>query len=200
MANPETRREAAPADKPARQRDGTQGGDVPQEAGGTEAQAATAPVEAPRMTDGPDTLRIAPESGGSARIAHWSRAGVPADALVFPVNTPEKGPRRLLGRLRGSISEKDPKTDVPINLRPWTLEILPHVRETRDGSPLTRLLDRIAWHATLPDARYVLHAERRRQREESLVAWTLVKFAAAFVRRPSGPPPWIAEDSPGDDP
>ena len=200
MANPETRHEAAASDL-ACQRDGAQGGDIPQEAGGTEAEAATAPVEATGMRDGRESPRIPLESGESARIATWSRAGAPAGALVFPVTAPrKKGRRGLLGHLRGSISENTPKIDVPVNLRPWTWEILPHVRETRDGSPLTRILDRIAWFTTLPDARYVLHAERLRQRKESLVPWALARFAAAITRKPSGPPPWIAGNSPGDDP
>ena len=200
MANPETRHEAAASDL-ACQRDGAQGGDIPQGAGGTDAETATAPVEATGMTDGPETPRIPPESGESERIVTWSRPGAPAGALVFPVTAPRKNGRRgLLGRLRGSISETAAKSGVPVNLRPWTWEILPHVSETRDGSRLTRFLDRIAWHTTLTEDRYVLHAERLRQRKESLVAWALVRFAATFARRPSGFPPWIADDSPADDP
>lgn len=115
--------------------------------------------------------------------------------------------RGVLARLRESISGDGlnktgngpcasgnrPKEDVPVNIRPWTWEILPHVREARDGGRLSRLMDRVAWHATLPDTRYVLLAERRRRRAESLVARALVRFATTFAGKPAGPPPWIGE-------
>lgn len=111
-----------------------------------------------------------------------------------------------MGRLRGSKFGEDRKIRdsgagiaVPVNLRPWTWEILPHVSESRSASPLARLLDRIAWHTTLPDARYVLHAERLRRRRESLVARALVRFSAVVARRPSGPPPWLDDGPKGGD-
>ena len=143
-----------------------------------------------------------PETGELEQDSPWRRAGVPAEALVFPDTRPRKFRlRRLLGRLRGSSSGDGPKIDAtgprdvaPINLRRWTWEVLPHVSETRDGSPLTRFMDRIAWHMTLPDARYVLHADRIRRRRESLPERALVRFAATLAGRPSGPPPWRVED------
>ena len=158
------------------------------------------------MTGGPESSRNPPESGpetgGLGPDSPWRRAGVPAEALVFPDKTPRKiRLRRLFGRLRGSnsgdgpeIGETGPKDVAPINLRRWTWEVLPHVSETRDGSRLTRLMDRIAWHMTLPDARYVLHADRIRRRRESLLEWTLVRFASTLAGRPSRPPPWLVED------
>ena len=125
---------------------------------------------------------------------------------MWPDTTPRrKGLRGLLGHLRGpdsgdgpEIAGKRPEDAVPINVMPWTWELLPHVSETRDGSPLARLMDRIAWHAALPDDRYILHAERIRARKESLVAWALVRFAAACGGKPSGPPPWLAGERGGD--
>lgn len=106
--------------------------------------------------------------------------------------------RGFLGRLRGSKIRKRPKNGpesiVPVNVRPWTGEILPHVSETRDGSVLARIADRIAWATTLPDARYILHAERVRRRRESLVTRALVCFAATFAGKRAGSPPWIAEN------
>ena len=91
-----------------------------------------------------------------------------------------------------------PDNVVPINVMPWTWEILPHVSETRDGSLFARLMDRIAWHTALPHDRYVLHAERIQARKESLVAWALVRFAAACGGKPSSPPPWLAGERGGD--
>ncbi|MXY33514.1 MAG: hypothetical protein F4187_10155 [Gemmatimonadetes bacterium] len=161
------------------------------------------------MTDGPEIRRRPPdsasESGDSGPDFPWSLPGVPADALVWPVTgTRQEGWRSLFGRLRRPVSgegpKDSPKSAVPVNLRPWTWEILPHVSEARDGSHLERLMDRVAWHATLPDARYVLLAERRRRREESLVARALVRFAAAFAGKPPGSPPWLAECRRGDEP
>ena len=194
MARRETRHEEGHADFAPGRRHDTEGGRLPAAAGGAEAPAASPAQEESQVTDGPEKSRIQPERGDFARFEPWSRAGVPADALVFPATATRKDARTgFLGRLRGSIPEDGPKFDVPINLRPWTWEILPHVTETREGSRMARLLDRIAWFGTLPDARYVLHAERLQRRRESLVAWALVRFAATVARRPSGPPPWIAE-------
>ena len=151
------------------------------------------------MTGGPESPENSPGSVDSGLDSPWRRAGVPAGALVFPTTKTRKiGRRGLLGRLRGSkfvqerkIRDSGAGIAVPVNLRPWTWEILPHVSESRDGSPLAQLLDRVAWHTTLPDARYVLHAERLRRRRESLVTRALVRFSAVLAQRPSGPPPWL---------
>ena len=206
----EARLEAAAAHPPGQRRDA--GGDgVPEAAGGPSSAAAHPALEAGRVTAGGEKLRIAADSAnetaGSGPETPWSRAGVSSGALAWPVTAPRKNRLRgLLGRLRGSNSGKVPEIPgngqeiaVPVNLRPWTWEILPHVRDTRDGSHLTRFMDRIAWHATLPDDRYVLHAERVARRRESLVARAMVRFAATCAARPSGPPPWLGEHRRGDE-
>ena len=158
------------------------------------------------MTGRHESSGKSPGSVDSGPESPWRRAGVPAGALVFPASTARKtGRRGLLGRLRGSkfgqeqeFRESGAGIDVPVNLRPWTWEILPHVSESGGASPLVQLLDRIAWHTTLPDARYALHAERHRRRRESLVARALVRFSAVLARRPSGPPPWLDDELKGD--
>ena len=176
-------------------------------------------MEAGKVTDAPETHRnpseIAPETGESGAASPWSLSGVPADALAWPVTRTRKvALTDLLARLRGSIfgdasnqvgnrpkePGDKPKNAVPINVRPWTWEILPHVSDPRDSGPLTWLMERVAWAATLPDARYVLLAERRRRREESRSSRALVRFAAMFAGKPAGPPPWIAESRHGEDP
>ena len=201
MVRRKTRHEEEAADDPVGRRGDAEGYDLPATPGMPQAAAPFPALEASQVSDDPERHRIRRDSRDSEQVEPWSRSGVPADALVFPAPLPRKKLRTgLLGRLRGSISENGPKNDAPINLRPWTWEILPHVTESREGSPLTRLLDRIAWHTTLPDARYVLHSERLKRRRESLVAWALVRLAATVTRRPNGPPPWISEDSPGGDP
>ena len=162
------------------------------------------------MTGGGEKHPNPPESASETALAGpespWSRAGLPAEALVYPVTTPRKNRLRgFLGRLRGPDSGKAPKIPenrtgvvAPVNLRPWTWERLPHVSETRDESLLVRLMDRIAWHATLPDDRYVLHAERIARRKESLVARALVRFAAACAGKSSGAPSWLGEERRGE--
>ena len=158
------------------------------------------------MTGSAESPESPRETAGSGPDCPWSRGDVPGDALVFPGTSPRKNARRgLLGRLRGSnfgkgrkIPDSGPGIALPVNLRPWTWEILPHVKETGDGSPLARLLDRIAWHMTLPADRYVLQAERIARRRESLATRALVRFAAFCAGRPCGPPPWIEEDVRGD--
>lgn len=200
-------REAA-TDGPAGERRDAEGGGLPEADCRTQAASADPAMEAGTMTASAESPGITRETAASGPESPWSRAGVPEDALVFPVTTPRKIARRgLPGRLRGSnfgkgrkIPESGPGISVPANLRPWTWEVLPHVKETRDGSPLARLMDRIAWHTTHPDARYVLHAERLRRRRESLATRAMARFAALLARRPGGPPPWIAEDDQGQDP
>ena len=162
------------------------------------------------MTVAPEASRTSPDSvwelADSDPDAPWSRAGVPAEALVYPVTKPRKNRLRgFLARLRGSnfrkepeILEKGPGIAAPVNLRPWTWERLPHVRETRDEAPLARFMDRIAWHTTLPDDRYILHAERIARRKESLVARALVRFAAACAGKASGAPSWLGEERRGE--
>ena len=125
-------------------------------------------------------------------------------AAIAVTGTRKNRLRRLLGHLRGpKIRERPkiaPESSVPVNVRPWTGEILPHVSETRDGSAFARIADRIAWAITLPDARYILHAERVRRRKESLVTRALVCFAATFAGKRAGTPPWIAEEMEREDP
>ncbi|MDE0697212.1 MAG: hypothetical protein OXH76_15435 [Boseongicola sp.] len=171
------------------------------------------------VTGDPETPRNPPDSaledGDSGSKFPWSLSGVRVDALVWPVTwTRKMALKHLVARLRGLIfgdasnqvgnrakeTGHRPKDVVPINVRPWTWEILPHVSETCDDGPLKRIADRVIWATTLPDARYVLLAERRRRRAESLFARTLVRFAATFAETPAGPPPWIAEIRHGEDP
>ena len=202
------RLEAAAAHPPGQRRD-AEGDGASEAAGGASSAAALPALEAGKVTGGGERPRIPADSANetveSGPETPWSRAGVPAETLVWPVTKPRKnGSRGLLGRLSGSNSGEVPeiagsgqKIAVPVNLRPWTWEVLPHVRETRDGSPLPRLMDRIAWHTTLPDDRYVLHAERVARRRESLVLWAIVRFAATWTGRPGGPPPWLQEDRRG---
>ena len=197
-----TGREAA-ADGPSGQCREAEGGGLPEAAGGSKDAPANPEVEAGKVTDGPENRPDPGESdsgsGESASGAPASLSGVPAEvAPSAGTGTRKSRLRGFLGRLRGSKFRERPKngpeSGVPVNVRPWTGEILPHVSETRDGSALARIADRIAWATTLPDARYVLHAERVRRRRESLVTRALVCFAATFAGKRAGSPPWIAEN------
>lgn len=194
-------REAA-ADGPSGQCREAEGGGLPEAAGGSKGASTNPEVEAGKVTDGPENR---PDPGDSASGSGESASGAPAGlsgarAEVAPsagTGIRKNRLRRFLGRLRGSKfrerPKNGPKSGVPVNVRPWTGEILPHVSETRDGSAFARFADRIAWATTLPDARYILHAERVRRRRESLVTRALVCFAATFAGKRAGSPPWIAE-------
>ena len=195
-----TGREAA-AGGPEGQRRGAEGEGLPEAAGGSKDASADPAVEAGKVTDG---FESRPNPGESASGGGDSGPGGPArlseaGAEVAPsagTGTRKNRLRGFLGRLRGSKFRERPKngpeSGVPVNVRPWTGEILPHVSETRDGSAFARIADRIAWYTTLPDARYILHAERVRRRRESLVNRALVCFAATFAGKRAGSPPWIA--------
>ena len=196
----------APTDGRAGQRGDAEGDGVPEAAGRAPAPAEDPALEAGTVIEGSESPGVAPAAAGSGPVSPWSRSGVPVEALVFPVTTPRKNPRRgFLGHFRGPFfrrgrkeRETGPEIAVPVNLRRWTWELLPHVSETRAGSRLTRLLDLIAWHTTLPDARHVLHAERLQRRRESLTMRALIRFVARIARRRCGPPPWFADDPDGD--
>lgn len=197
-----TGREAA-ADGQSGQCREAEGGGLPEAAGGSKDAPANPEVEAGKVTGGPDKR---PNPGDSVSGSGESASGAPASLSGAPAEVAPStgtGTRKnrlwaFLGRLRGSKFRERPKNGpesiVPVNVRPWTGEILPHVSETRDGSALARIADRIAWATTLPDARYILHAERVRRRRESLVTRALVCFAATFAGKRAGSPPWIAED------
>ncbi|MYH58466.1 MAG: hypothetical protein F4145_10835 [Boseongicola sp. SB0675_bin_26] len=188
-------------------------------AGGAKAAPADPEMEARKVTGDPETPRNPPDSASedsdSGSKFPWSLSGVRVDSLVWPVTwTRKKALKHLVARLRGPFSGDTqkkagnlpqepgdkPKDSVPINVRPWTWEILPHVSEKHDGGALTRIMDRVAWAFTLPDARHVLLAERRRRRAESLFTRALIRFAATFAGKPAGPPPWIAENRHGENP
>ena len=210
------RHEAATHD-PAGQRRVAKGHGLPEATGQPKAVPADPALETGKVMGAAETRRnppdFAPQTGEAGAESFWSLSGVPADAFVWPdTGTRKKAVRGVLARLRGATSgdggkrsgigpempESGPKDAIPVNVRPWTWEILPHVSETREGSPLSRLMDRVVWHATLPDARYVLLAERRRRRAESLFARALVRFAATFAGKPAGPPPWFGESRYGE--
>ena len=188
---------------PEGQRRDAEGEGLPEAAGGSKDASPNLAVEAGKVTGGPEN-RPNPGDAGSGTGESVPRepeslAGAREEAAASPVTVARKNRlRRLLGRLRGSNIRERPKNGpesaVPVNVRPWTGEILPHVSETRDGSAFARIADRIAWATTLPDARYILHAERVRRRRESLVTRALACFAATFAGKRAGSPPWIAED------
>ena len=198
----ETGREA-PSCGETRQRRDAKGDGLPEAAGGSPVASADPEVEAEKMTGHPEKrptpagfgLEIDDSVGEASRSLSDAREGAAASAGT---GTRENRLRRFLDRLRGSIFRERPKSGpestVPPNLRPWTGEILPHVRETRDDGPLVHLMDWIAWHSTLPADRYILHAERRRRRRESRVGRALRRFAAAVVGHAPGAPPWLEED------
>lgn len=197
-----TGREAAAGGQAGQRRD-TEGGGIPEALGGAKAAPADPEVEAGKVTGvperRPDPAGVASgtdESGAKAsRSLSDAREVATASAGT---RTRKNRLRRLLGALRGSIfckrPEKGPESAVAPNVRPWTGEILPHVRETRDGGPIVRLMEWVAWYTTRPEDRYVLHAERRRRRRESRVSWALRRFSAAVVGRPPGAPPWLVEN------
>ena len=198
----ETGREAPPYGE-AGQRGDAEGGGLPEAPGGSTAASANPEVESRKVTGGPEgrpnRAGFGPETDDSGADASRSLSDAWEGAAASVGTGTRKNPlRRLLGRLRGSIFRERPKSgpesSVPPNLRPWTGEVLPHVRETRDDGPIAHVMDLIAWHTTMPADRYILHAERRRRRRESRVRWALRRFAAAVVRRSPGPSTWLEEE------
>lgn len=202
MAESTERGREAAADGQAGRRGDAEGGGIPEAAGGTTAAPVGPALETRKETGrpetGPNPAGFGSETGNSGGEASRSLPDAREEAAAGAGTGTRKTPlRRLLGRLRGSVfpdrPQDSPESAFPANVRPWTGEILPHVRETRDDGPLVHIMDRIAWATTLPDARHVLHAERLRRRRESLATRALVRFAATLLGKRSGQPPWLAE-------
>ncbi|MXX88025.1 MAG: hypothetical protein F4213_07695 [Boseongicola sp. SB0677_bin_26] len=206
--SPETGREA-PSHGVAGQRGDAEGGGLPEAAGGPPVASADPAVDAGKVTgdpeNRPDPAGFGPDVGDSGGKASRSLSDAREGAVASAGTGTRKNPlRRLLGRLRGSSFRERPKSGpesaVPPNLRPWTGEVLPHVRETRDDGPIVHFMDLIAWHTTLPADRYILHAERRRRRRESRVRWALRRFAATVGERSPACPPWLERKREREDP
>ena len=77
---------------------------------------------------------------------------------------------------------------MPLNIEPWTGQRLPHPNEVQSATPLARITDRILWAMAHPHTRYITHAQRRKARRESLLAWQCHRLHSILRGKPSGPP------------
>jgi len=83
--------------------------------------------------------------------------------------------------------------DVPYNLDPCTGDLLEGPDLPSEGGRLARILDLGMWWTAHPDARFILHAERRRARRDGMVAWWWTRARAVLAGRPTGSPPWLRD-------
>ncbi len=147
---------------------------------GPELHQAVGPaVQTAEKEEGP-ALKPAPDNI-DARCIWDGLPGVPFEALDFE---PTRGP--LLRR--GMASE--PAMPVPLNLRPWSTDLLsrPHMR--RGG--IMGALDLADWYLTSPASRHEIYAWRRRARLESPLRWHLHRLRAVLRDRPPGAPRWLS--------
>ena len=160
---------------------------------GSEADA-TPPVPEP-PTEGERTL-CETHGWDPDLYAVWGRIGVEFRRLEFGRRPGRMHLPRPLDRLRrGWDRWMAPPRNIPLNLRPFTAEIIPHPREARDGHPLLRLWDRIDWCLSHPADRYRVYDSKLRTRAESRFAWGRQRLHAALRGVPPGPPPWLDDGS-----
>ena len=162
--------------------------------------------------DPPRAAMKAPDPMADPRNFWASVAGVTPDQLVFASgpgffargwirwfgNRPwiSAGPAHLLRLWRVfwfGPRHPDPPLlpPTPLNLAPWTNQILPDPRVTPAGSAIARLRDRLFWRLSHPATRYETHAWRYRVRANVQLVWRLKNLRNTLLGRPSGPPPWI---------
>ena len=135
----------------------------------------------------PDQLVFAPgHSPRSRRRTHWlgNRLWISA------------GPARVLRFWRifwfGPRHPNPPLLPpTPLNLAPWSNQLLPNPRVTPAGSAVTRFRDRLLWHLSHPGSRYETHAWRCEVRANVQLIWRLKTLQNTLAGRSSGPPPWI---------
>ena len=84
-----------------------------------------------------------------------------------------------------------PLPRTPLNLAPWTNQLLPHPDDGPDRPVLIRLHDRILWHLSHPATRFETHAWRRNARADAALPWHLHRLRRTLAGKPPGPPPWL---------
>ena len=84
-----------------------------------------------------------------------------------------------------------PRPGAPLNISPDTGQRIPHPREAKDGMAIIRILDRIDWSFTHPDARYELYDLKLRRRQYDGLEWRLHKLRCWIRNEPYGLPPGL---------
>ena len=182
--------------------------------GNTSAAPASCPPQAvagmkTEVATNDDTIRTAhhPDDPDSVR----GSLGVPLEALDFgrrPPRDPATLPRWWRRSWKATAPVRAlwadwmlPRGQVPLNLRPWTLETIPRPHDAVQGNRIVRLWDIIDWYLTHPDGRYDIYARKLRQRAQNLPAWRLHRLRAHLRGQAPGPPPWLrpTDDTPDHD-
>ena len=130
--------------------------------------------------------------------AFWGELGIPREVLEFgrkPPRDPATLPRWLRPFWNATIPLRRlwvrvmlPTGDIPLNLRPYTMEIIPRPHDATEGSWLLRKWDILDWYLSHPGDRYNVYDHKLRRRRESILRWRL----RAWLRgRAPGKPPWL---------
>ncbi len=150
-----------------------------QAAAGAAAQAAEE-EEVPALKPALDNI--------DARCVWDGLPGIPFKTLDFG---PARGPLLRRGAASGSAMP------VPLNLRPWSTDLLPrpHTRQGRlvqTGKCFMRLIDLADWYLTSPVCRHEIYAWKLRSRLESPLSWRHHRLRAVLRDRPPGAPRWLS--------
>lgn len=88
-----------------------------------------------------------------------------------------------------------PLPRTPLNLAPWTNQLLPHPAETPHRSGPARLRDYSLWYLSHPGTRFETHAWRCSRRADIALGWRIEALRNTLAGKPSGPPPWLCADA-----
>ena len=135
--------------------------------------------------------------------AFWGELGVPWEQLDFgrkPPLDPARLPRWLrplwtatLPLRRLWVRVMLPPGDIPLNMMPYTMEIIPRPHDATEGSWLLRKWDILDWYLSHPGDRYIVYYLKLRRRRESILRWRL---RAWLWGRAPGRPPWLDDPYP----
>ncbi len=139
------------------------------------------------------------------RYTIWGRLGVPFGDLDFgrkPPRDPAKmaALRRILWRSSNPARRlwahwMLPPGNIPLNLDPDTLQIIPRPHAATGGLKILRLFDLVDWYLTHPDGRYELYDLKRRRRRFDGLEWRLHLWRCWIRNQPYGLPPGLQPSS-----
>ena len=128
----------------------------------------------------------------------WGELGVPWEVLDFgrkPPLDPGRLPRWLRPLWTATLPLRRlwvrimlPPGNIPLNLRPYTMEIIPRPHDATEGSWLLRKWDIFDWYLSHPGDRYNVYDHKLRRRRDSILRWRL---RAWLWGRAPGKPPWL---------
>ena len=139
------------------------------------------------------------------RYTIWGRLGVPFGDLDFG-RKPPRDPAKMAATSRILWRSSNPARrlwahwmlppgNIPLNLDPDTLQIIPRPHAATGGLKILRFFDLVDWYLTHPDGRYELYDLKRRRRRFDGLEWRLHLWRCWIRNEPYGLPPGLQPSS-----